>query len=159
MRQAGKYRPYGFLFIVLIALLVTGCTAPTAIEPTEAPLPTEQETAQPAATVPPAAGYVRVTAGNDSRWFTLPEEEEYAITVKQHDPSGGEHVNVVRFTPRGALMESSTCDNQDCVSQGEVTLENKETRVLSNWVICLPNQVSIELYTADELAAMSEAQQ
>ena len=42
-------------------------------------------------------------------------------------------------------MESSSCDNQDCVGQGEITLDNYKTRILSTFVICLPNEVTIEM--------------
>ena len=51
-------------------------------------------------------------------------------------------------------MKSSTCDNQDCVKQGVVTLENMEERLLGNMIICLPNQVTLSLYTTEELLAL-----
>jgi hypothetical protein len=56
-------------------------------------------------------------------------------------------------------MESATCENQDCVHQGEVTLENKNARVLENLIICLPNQVYLELYSTEELLALSAGQE
>ena len=51
-------------------------------------------------------------------------------------------------------MEKSTCENQDCVNQGLVTLENRDARVLYNMIVCLPNQVMLELYTYDEIMEM-----
>ncbi len=63
------------------------------------------------------------------------------ITIDQGDGK----INEITITPHGAHMSHSTCENQDCVQQGEATLENFDTRVLMGWVICLPNQVSIEL--------------
>lgn len=33
--------------------------------------------------------------------------------------------------------------------QGEVTLDNYEDRVLMNWIVCLPNQVTLELVVDD----------
>jgi hypothetical protein len=48
-------------------------------------------------------------------------------------------------------MKSSTCDNQDCVLQGTVSLENKYERVLGNMIICLPNEITLELFTPQEL--------
>ena len=32
-----------------------------------------------------------------------------------------------------------------------MTLENKDTRILGNRIICLPNQVTLQLYSRDEL--------
>lgn len=46
-------------------------------------------------------------------------------------------------------MHSASCKNQDCVHQGDVTLDNYNNRVLNNWIICLPNQVTIELVAED----------
>lgn len=53
--------------------------------------------------------------------------------------------NVVSFTENGVLMRSSTCDNQLCVGQGEITLENYATRAMGTRIICLPNAVEIRL--------------
>ena len=47
-------------------------------------------------------------------------------------------------------MESSNCDNQNCVQEGTVTLENMNQRVLFNMVLCLPHQLSLEMLTASE---------
>ena len=51
-------------------------------------------------------------------------------------------------------MESATCENHDCIEQGIVTLENRQTRPLMNYILCLPNQVSIALYTPEEVLAL-----
>jgi len=59
------------------------------------------------------------------------------------------HRNEIKITEEGVKMLSSSCDNQNCVMQGEATLENFETRILGGWIICLPNQVSIELVKGD----------
>lgn len=71
--------------------------------------------------------------------------EEQLITIEQSNGS----VNDIKITADGAYMEHSTCANQDCVQQGTVTLNNYTTRVLGGWIICLPNQVSIELITEE----------
>ncbi len=47
-------------------------------------------------------------------------------------------------------MHASNCDNQDCVHQGKVTLDNRENRVLMNMIICLPNRVVLTLLDAQE---------
>ena len=36
------------------------------------------------------------------------------------------------------------------MQQGEVTLENRETRILFNMVICLPHNIRLELVTREE---------
>ena len=51
-------------------------------------------------------------------------------------------------------MEDSTCENHDCVDQGLVTLENRTDRILSNMIICLPNQVILQLYSPEEVLDM-----
>ena len=63
----------------------------------------------------------------------------------------GENTNVVKILENGFMMESASCPDQICVSEGEVTPENISTRVLGNAVYCLPNHVSLEMYTAEEM--------
>ena len=69
-------------------------------------------------------------------------------------PDGTEAVNVLHLKPDGFWMEDANCEGQDCVNMGEVTLENREERVLWNMVICLPHQLSLELITRDEALAL-----
>ncbi len=92
-----------------------------------------------------AQAYLRVQVG-DQVWepIALADGESYTIT----QPDGKE--NVVHATATGAVMHFSTCDNQSCVEQGEVTLENRDARVLTNMIICLPNQVILEVLTPEE---------
>jgi len=112
----------------------------------------EEDTA--AESAKPAAGYVFVTLQSTSFWLPLPSEGEYSYPIVQQWSDGTTSTNILHVTPDGVFMESSTCDSQDCVHQGTVTLENKETRILWNMIICLPNQVVIELYTPEEILAM-----
>ena len=63
------------------------------------------------------------------------------LTVEQEDGS----VNVIRMTENGFHMQSSTCKNQDCVHQGDVTRDNWSQRLLGTHVICLPNRVDVVL--------------
>ena len=58
--------------------------------------------------------------------------------------------NVIMVTESGAYMESSTCDNQLCVHMGTVTHDNWEFRPNGAFIICLPNQVSVELVVKDD---------
>lgn len=71
------------------------------------------------------------------------------LSVMQAD---GRH-NVIGFTKSSIFMKSSTCDNQSCVHQGNVTLENISSRVLQNMIICLPNEVILSLLTPREAQA------
>lgn len=115
--------------------------------------PTLEEAASPAE-AKSAGGYVIVTAGNESRIYSVPTEGEYSFSVVLQQENGEETENVVHISSEGVYMEKSTCENQDCVNQGLVTLENRDTRVLYNMIVCLPNQVMLELYTYDEIMEM-----
>lgn len=99
-----------------------------------------------------AQAYLRVQVG-DQVWdpIALADGGEYTIT----QPDGKE--NVVKVTAVGAVMHFSTCDNQSCVEQGEVTLDNRDARVLGSMIICLPNEVILEVLTPGE-AGMEAAQ-
>ena len=90
--------------------------------------------------------YLLVTAGNTT-YAPILLEEENSFRLSQ----GDEMVNVIHVTPVSIWMESSTCDNQDCVEQGIVSAENRNTRVLGNTIVCLPHRVLLELFTREEL--------
>lgn len=76
----------------------------------------------------------------------LPLNEEGSFRITQ--PDGSE--NVVHIGKDSFYMESSNCDNQNCVEEGEVTLENKDSRILFNMVYCLPHRLSLALLTPAE---------
>lgn len=63
------------------------------------------------------------------------------LIIQQEDGS----VNVIRMVEGGFYMQSSTCQNQDCIYQGSVTRENWSMRLLGTHVICLPNRVDVML--------------
>ena len=71
----------------------------------------------------------------------VPLSKPQTVTVAQKDGS----VNVVEVSDHGAVMLSSTCDNQLCVEMGEVTEDNWEYRPNQQFIICLPNRVGVEL--------------
>ena len=56
-------------------------------------------------------------------------------------------------------MADADCPGRDCVEQGEVTLENRGERILGNMIICLPNQVCLQLYTPEEVLEMVKGMQ
>lgn len=96
------------------------------------------------------AAYLLVTVGGITyQPIPLQGEGEFSLTQGE-----GEMVNTVHITPDSVWMASSTCDNQDCVDQGVVSLATMDERVLGNMIICLPHQVTLELYTADEMNAL-----
>jgi hypothetical protein len=84
----------------------------------------------------------------------LPTEGEYSRTIRIQMADGSEAVNVLHLTTDGFRMEDANCEGHDCVKQGEVTLANREDRILSNMIICLPHQLSAELITREEAEQM-----
>ena len=150
---------------LLLCLLLTACgvrektdrVEDADVQPTQTPAATENPVATdaPAATEIPAAteapvaehaqAYLLVTVG-DAVYEPIPLVTGGRYTIKR-----GDHINVVEVTADSICMAESSCDNQDCVYQGVVDLENKNTRVLQNMIICLPNNVMLELYTYEEL--------
>ena len=143
--------------------------APDAVEyldatpqPTaEAPAENETETAAPAVTEAPKAqqaagpmpppkaekvrGHVLLTVGGRQYGDPIPMDRDKIITVKQENGA----VNQVHITPEKVYMEHSSCENQDCVQQGEIHMDTYKTRILSTYIICLPNNVTVEMVPAE----------
>lgn len=129
-------------------LLQTLGTVPPAASgapaPTAAPAPTPVPNAASLGTLPPASGnaeaYVLISV--DGNPFSLePLDQDRDVQVPQADGK----LNVVHITHNGFRMESSTCDNQLCVHEGEVTTDNFSRRIMGGYVLCLPNRVALEL--------------
>ena len=124
-------------------------TAEPTAEPTVEPT---QEPAQEAAMVGPmpqaktekVRGYVVLTVGGRQYGEPIPMDRDKIITLKQDDG----RINKVHITPETVYMEFSTCENQDCVGQGEVHVDTYKDRILGTYIICLPNNVSIEMVPA-----------
>ena len=142
------------LLIVAVLMVVLRRNAPANVDanapllpltatdaPTEAP--TELATATP--DLSQVKAFLVVTVG-DKTYQPIPLTEEGYYRLRH-----GDCINIVHVTPTSIDMHEANCDNQDCVEQGEVTLENKDTRILGNRIICLPNQVTLQLYSRDEL--------
>ncbi len=98
--------------------------------------------------------YVLVRMQNAIGLLPLPVEGEYTRTIRQTAADGSEAINVLHLTSEGVWMEDSNCEGHDCMLEGEVTLENREERVLWNMIICLPHQLSLELITREEAIQM-----
>ena len=78
----------------------------------------------------------------DGKEYTrVPLSKPQTVTVSQASGS----VNVVEVSDHGAVMAHSTCGNQLCVQMGEVTVDNWQFRPNQQFIICLPNRVSVEL--------------
>ena len=138
--------------ILAALLLLTLCAVALAETPAETP------TAEPAATPRPARAYVLVSTATQMGFLPLPDEGEYSYHLEQILPDGTPAENVIHLTPDGVWMEESTCENHDCIDQGHVTLDNRADRVLGNMIICLPNQVTLQLLTPEEILEMTQAQ-
>lgn len=121
---------------------------PTA-EPTEAPAAEQQGPAMMGPMPPKKAetirGHVLLTVGGRQYGDPIPMDRDKIITLRQEDGK----INKVHITPESVYMESSTCENQDCVGQGEVHVDTYKDRILSTYIICLPNNVSIEMVPAE----------
>ena len=102
----------------------------------------------------PSIAYVLIRMPNPIGLLPLPLEGEYSKTIRTKLADGSEFVNVLHLTPNGFRMEDANCEGHDCVNQGEVTLENREDRILWNMIICLPHQLSAELITREEALQM-----
>lgn len=110
-----------------------------AAEPEATPEPAETEASS-------AAAFLMVTV-RGMRYEPIALTYETEFSLAQQD-TGAE--NVIHVTEDSIWMASSTCDNQDCVEQGAVSIENRDKRFLYNMIVCLPNEVLLELLTPEE---------
>lgn len=147
------------VIVVLIAAIAAVVIASQVIErrvvPNAGKLEAEQQTSvpfvtpetgdEPVATAEPARAYLIVTVGG-MVYEPIPLYEAGRYTVRR-----GDYVNVIEVTADSIRMAESTCANQDCVEQGVVSLDNRDDRVLRNMIICLHNDVALELYTYEEM--------
>jgi len=118
-----------------------------------APEPTEAASTEtgPSETAPAIADAYLLATVRGVLYEPIPLYSEGSYTIRQAEANAE---NVIHVTPDSVYMESSTCDNQDCVLQGTVTLDNMKERVLGNMIICLPNEVTLELYTPEDLVSV-----
>ena len=123
-------------------------TAPAEVtaEPTEAPQSANMMGPMPVPQTEEVKGHVIITVGGRQYGDPIPMDRDKIITIRQDN---GE-INKIRITPDSVDMEYSTCENQDCIGEGTITLDNYNERILGTWIICLPNQVTIEMVPADK---------
>ena len=72
---------------------------------------------------------------------TVSADDYQTITIDQGDGK----VNVVVIDAAGVRMDSSTCKNQLCVKHAPVDPNNIGEIEFDNWIICMPNGVSVEV--------------
>ncbi len=95
--------------------------------------------------VPKSSGAVITIYVGSEVYASVDASDYQTITVDQGDGK----VNVVVIDEHGVHMESSTCKNQICVHHSTIDPNNPEDLVLNNWIVCLPNSVSIEVTGAE----------
>ncbi len=89
---------------------------------------------------------VTIYVGGDV-YARISADDYQTITIDQGDGK----VNVVVIDESGVRMESSTCKNQLCVKQGVIdTHTHSDDILMNNWIICMPNGVSIEVTGIEE---------
>ena len=120
--------------------------AEATAEPTEAPQSANMMGPMPVPQTEEVKGHVIITVGGRQYGDPIPMDRDKIITIRQEN---GE-INRIRITPDSVDMEYSTCENQDCIGEGTITLDNYNERILGTWIICLPNQVTIEMVPADK---------
>lgn len=137
----------GVLALALILLLAGGLVRPAPARPAKATLSFNEASGFDAGSAVPAdaESYLRIKQG--SEYYPLvPLNGPGEIVIRQRD----NWENVIHFGRNSALMHSANCPNHDCVRQGEVTLDNYETRVFLSFITCLPHQLSLELLPRDQ---------
>ena len=82
----------------------------------------------------------------DALYEVVPLNEDAVITVDQGDGK----VNYVEVKDGSIFMADSTCADHLCVQQGSMDPGNYEDRPMLNWIICLPNQVTVQLRIDEE---------
>ena len=82
--------------------------------------------------------------------ITAAIEKAFAATgIHREDPAALAAQVATRLQEAG-LTQPEVEQIQDCVEQGTMTGENVDTRPMRNWIVCLPNGISIELRLASE---------
>lgn len=70
---------------------------------------------------------------------------ERDVTISQPDGK----TNILHLMENGFYMKESTCITQQCIQQGQVTVDNYDKRALGTRIICAHNEVQVELVLTD----------
>lgn len=90
------------------------------------------------------SGAVEIYAGGEL-YATARLDAPQDIRVAQADGA----VNVITIAQGGVHMSFSSCKNQLCLHQGELTADNWTRRAMGRSIVCLPNSVLVELALDD----------
>ena len=82
---------------------------------------------------------------NDKLYEAVPLDTDTVIVVDQGDGK----VNHVEVKDGAIFMADATCADHICITQGQMSPENYQNRPMLNWIICLPNRVTVELRIED----------
>lgn len=78
---------------------------------------------------------------NDMLYEAVHLNKDAVIRIDQGDGK----VKIVEVKDWAIFMAESTCSDHLCIDQGEMSHKNYEKRPLLNWIICLPNLVTVVL--------------
>lgn len=129
-------------------LLLTGCNGSATADPVPvAPnTPVPRDLSEAFEMLENAKAVIVIYNGNNI-YDIRPLEKQTVVVDQGHDI-----VNEIDISENGMVMARSTCSNQDCVEQGEVTLGNYHNRILGEWIVCMPNQVSLRMIVKEDSA-------
>lgn len=94
----------------------------------------------------PGSAYLRISV-NNRMYEPIALDNDYSVDIRRE---GGFH-NLLSVEDGVVSMMYSTCDNQQCVHQGSVSIDNRDLRALYNQIICLPNEVLLEVLDEGEV--------
>ncbi len=99
-----------------------------------------------------AESFLRIKQGEDY-YQLVPLNAPGEIVIRQEQG----YENVIHIGHNSVVMHSANCPKHECIAQGEMTLDNIDTRVFFQWITCLPHQLSLELLPRkDALHLLSE---
>lgn len=94
----------------------------------------------------PASSGATVTVYVGGKEYAKVSADDYqTITIDQGDGK----VNVLVIAEHDVHMESATCKNQICVHHKPIDPQQTDDLLLDNWIVCLPNGVSVEVTGAE----------
>lgn len=154
------------VWVILVVLVIALCVAGlrmlsqrATIDPTQLTSDVTKPAEQPAAFGPslpksdePIKGYAIILVGQKQYGDPIPMDRDKTINIKQDNGQ----VNEIKITKDSVEMHASSCENQDCVHQGIITRDNYLTRILGSYVVCLPNEVTIQYIAASQLEGALE---
>ena len=103
-----------------------------------------------------AESYLVVWFGEYYYYGPFPLLEEFEGQQARLSVSDSDYI-VISLGKNHFNMAESSCPDQICITEGEVTLDNRENRLLGSCVYCLPNQITLEMRSPQEALDLLEA--